>query len=249
LHPSFRTVLFDCDSTLSSIEGIDELGREFRDRIVPLTDAAMRGEVPLESVYARRLAIIRPSQKEVERVGRLYVERLVPGAVETVAALQRAGVQVRILSGGLRPAVMHVARALGVGEHLVHAVDVTFDAAGAYAGFEEDSPLTRDGGKPAVIASLGSLARATMLVGDGHTDLEARPLVDAFIAFASVVERPRVVAGADAVVRANSLLPVLALALGEGDALDRETRNLMAAGRAMLDGAPPLPPLTGRSPT
>ena len=26
----FRTVLFDCDSTLADVEGIDELGREHR---------------------------------------------------------------------------------------------------------------------------------------------------------------------------------------------------------------------------
>ncbi|MFP5356028.1 MAG: haloacid dehalogenase, partial [Gemmatimonadota bacterium] len=78
----FGTVLFDCDSTLSTIEGIDELAREYRDQIVPLTELAMRGEVTLESVYGRRLAIIRPSREEVERVGRLYVETLVAGARE-----------------------------------------------------------------------------------------------------------------------------------------------------------------------
>ena len=42
------------------------------------------------------------------------------------------------------------------------------------------------------------------MVGDGTTDLEARPVVDLFVAFAGVVERPNVVSAADAVVRANS---------------------------------------------
>ncbi|HEX4935009.1 MAG TPA: HAD-IB family phosphatase [Gemmatimonadaceae bacterium] len=210
----FRTVLFDCDTTLSDIEGIDELARDFRDQIVPLTEAAMRGEVPLESVYARRLAIIRPSRAELERVGRLYIERLVPGARETVSGLRAAGVDVHIISGGLRPAVLHVAEALGVPPDKVHAVDIQFDDNGAYAGFDEASPLTRDGGKPAVIRSLGPLPRPTMLVGDGNTDLDAKPIVDCFVGFAGVVARPRVVADADVVVRERSLLPVLALALG-----------------------------------
>ena len=35
------------------------------------------------------------------------------------------------------------------------------------------------------------------MVGDGMTDLEAQPVVDAFIAFAGVVERPTVVGAAE----------------------------------------------------
>jgi len=195
------------------MEGIDELAREHRDQIVPLTEAAMRGEVPLESVYARRLDIIRPTRADLERIGRMYVERLVPGAREVVAGLTRAGVDVHIISGGLRPAVLHVADALGVPPQKVHAVDIRFHDDGRFAGFDEASPLTRDGGKPAVIAALAPLARPVMLVGDGNTDLDAKPVVDCFVGFAGVVARPRVVAEAHVVVHESSLLPILALAL------------------------------------
>ncbi len=243
----FGTVLFDCDSTLSTVEGIDEMAREYRDQIVPLTEMAMRGEVTLESVYGRRLAIIRPSRDEVERVGRLYVATLLPGAVETVQALHDAGVAVHIISGGLRPAVLHAARALGVPDAQVHAVDLYFDDAGRYAGYDEGSPLARQGGKAVLVESLGDLPRPSMLVGDGATDLEAKPHVDAFIAFAGIEERPHVVAAADAVVRARSLLPILALALGEADRFPAATRDLIAAGRALL-GATPLFPRDTISP-
>lgn len=231
----FRTVLFDCDTTLSAMEGIDELAREYRVQIVPLTEAAMRGEVPLESVYARRLAIIKPTRGEVDRIGRMYVERLVPGARETVEGLQRAGVDVHIISGGLRPAVLFVADALGVAHEKVHAVDLYFDDAGNFAGFDDASPLTRDGGKSAVIQALGGLARPVMLVGDGNTDLDAKPIVDCFVGFAGVVARPRVVAEAHVVVHANSLLPVLSLALGDdGAAQHPELHSLIDAGRHLL---------------
>ena len=57
----FRTVLFDCDSTLSTIEGIEELAAANRPEIVALTEAAMRGEVPLETVYAKRLELVQPT--------------------------------------------------------------------------------------------------------------------------------------------------------------------------------------------
>lgn len=243
-HAPFRSVFFDCDSTLSTIEGIDELAREYRDQVVPLTDAAMRGEVSLESVYARRLAIIRPSRAELARVGSLYVETLVPGAAETIGALQAVGIQVFIISGGLLPAVREVATALGVPLGQVFAVDVAFDAAGAYAGFDESSPLARQGGKPALIESLAGVARPSMLVGDGATDLEARRAVDAFVAFAGVEAREAVMAGADAVVRAHSLLPVLALALGHDVPRDAAVQALVDRGRALLTA--PHSPTPGR---
>jgi phosphoserine phosphatase len=211
--PPFASVIFDCDSTLSAIEGIDELARGYKAEIAALTDLAMRGELPLEAVYGKRLAIIRPSRAELERVGRLYVEHLVPGARETVAALRSAGVEVRIVSGGLRPAVLHVAQALGIEESLVFAVDIYFDADGAFAGFEESSPLATQRGKATLVASWSSLPHPSMLVGDGSTDLEAKGVVDCFVAFAGVVARDVVVKNASVVVRDLSLASVAALAL------------------------------------
>lgn len=212
----FASVVFDCDSTLVRIEGIDELAGEHRAEIQALTDAAMRGEVPLEEVYGRRLALLRPTRARVGDVGRMYVETLVPDARETVAALLWLGKDVRIVSGGLRPPVVAVARALGIAEDAVAAVAIGFDADGGYAGFDAASPVARSGGKAQVIAAW-SLARPALLVGDGATDLEARPAVDAFAAYMGVAFRPAVAAGADFVLRGKSLAPVLSLACSDED--------------------------------
>ena len=233
-------VLLDCDSTLSRIEGIDELGGAHREAIVPLTEAAMRGDVPLDAVYGRRLAIIRPDRDAVARVAQRYEATAVPGAHEAVAALQRAGVEVRIVSGGLRQAILPFAAALGVPAACVHAVDVRFDAEGRYAGFDEGSPLARQGGKATVIRGLPPVAGRTMLVGDGVTDLEAKPIVDVFVAFAGVVRREAVVAGADVAIHVESLLPVVALALDEEQAAAAGVAAARDAGAMLLAAPPPI---------
>jgi len=230
--PRFRTVLFDCDSTLSAIEGIDELAVHCRDDVEQLTDAAMRGRIPLEEVYGRRLRLVQPTRAAVETLGREYVERLVPDAAETVAALHAAGVEVRIISGGLLPAVLAVARAVGIDARRVAAVDITFNADGSYAGFDDTSALTMSGGKLAMIERW-AVDRPAMMVGDGTTDLEARPAVDFFVAFAGVVERPNVVSAADVVVRANSLAPVLPLVLNADELLRTSYHSLYERGAAM----------------
>ena len=213
MPPRFSTVLFDCDSTLSTIEGITELAGRCREEVARLTDLAMDGTAPLEDVYGRRLELIRPTRAEVEGLGRSYAERLVPGAAEVVGALAAAGVEVRILSAGLAPAVRTLARHLGLPDQAVAAVEVEFSASGEYQGFDRGSPLTRAGGKREWIEQAG-LRRPILLVGDGATDLEAGPAVDCFVAFTGVVRRPSVAAGADHEIAGPSLRPLIELVLG-----------------------------------
>lgn len=198
--PPYDTVVFDCDSTLSAIEGIDELAGDLRSELAALTERAMNGELALEDVYGLRLERVRPSRAALERVARRYVETIVPGMRELVARLERSGKRVLVVSGGLLPAVREVARALGVADRDVHAVDVVFDAHGAYRDFERSHPLTRSGGKPALLAALSAredLGRIAF-VGDGATDLETRTHVARFVAFGAVVRRAAVFAGAAA---------------------------------------------------
>ena len=65
--PPYRHVFFDCDSTLTAVEGIDVLAQNAGKgwRIKVLTDAAMNGELDLEQVYGKRLAAIRPTRSQV----------------------------------------------------------------------------------------------------------------------------------------------------------------------------------------
>jgi phosphoserine phosphatase len=240
LHDGYASVVFDCDSTLVSVEGIDQLARGgFAPQIAALTEAAMQGEVALEEVYGRRLEIIRPTRAQVDDVGRQYVAALLPDAREVVAALRWLGKTVRILSGGLRPPVEHVARELGLSPDDVAAVGIHFGDDGGYRGFESTSPLTRDAGKPGVIGAW-DLPRPSMLVGDGNTDLAAKPVVDTFIAYMGVVWRPAVAEGGDVLLRDPSLSPILALAASAADRerlRTSEWADVLARGDALLASA------------
>ncbi len=193
--PPYDGVVFDCDSTLSAIEGVDELapaGSPERARVEALTNDAMSGRTPLDEVYGRRLELLRPDRARLERLGRAYVEALVPGARELVRGLLRLGKHVAIVSGGLRPAVLAVAAELGLDERDVHAVDLVFDPGGGYADYDRASPLARSGGKLEVVRDLARAHPALALVGDGITDLEAAPALRRFVAFGGVVRRTEV---------------------------------------------------------
>jgi phosphoserine phosphatase len=229
------TVIFDCDSTLSAIEGIEYLAGGNAE-VEALTRAAMDGRVPLESVYGRRLEIVRPDLAALERLGRAYVEAMVPDAAAVVAALRAEGLVVRIISGGLEPAVVTLAHALGLDQRDVAAVSVQFAGDGSWAGFDAASPLTRAGGKLEVVrAWRESLPAPMMLVGDGATDAEARPAIDVFVAYCGVAERKSVVERADRVIRSASLAPVVPLALGGRMPSDTKHHPVWERGLALLE--------------
>lgn len=205
----YRLVFFDVDSTLVSIEGIDVLGAGLPE-IAELTQQAMNGEVPLEKVYGRRLELIRPSRARIEALGETYVESLVAGAAEVVATLRGAGVQVHLVTAGIAQAVAPLARHLAIPSHAVHAVPLLFDAAGAFAGYDSRSPLTRGLGKETVVRDVRARAHGrAALVGDGVSDLEARPAVDLFIGYGGVQVREKVKQNADVYVEEHDLRALL----------------------------------------
>lgn len=192
--PPYGTLIFDCDSTLSRIEGIDELAGPRKSEIEALTKRAMAGEIALQDVYGQRLEMLRPTRAAIDALGAKYVETALPHARELVAGMHALGKRVAIVSGGIRHAVCVLASALGVAEHDVFAVDVFHHRDGSYAGFDDESPLARSGGKLEVVRQLAKEDRrgGVALIGDGATDLEGAPAARRFIAFGGVVTRPAV---------------------------------------------------------
>ena len=93
LWPSTDLIFFDCDSTLSRIEGIDELARlkGKEGRVGLLTNKAMDGELDLADVYGKRLKAIRPSRAQLKAIEERYWETTVEDTRLTIAALAFSG--------------------------------------------------------------------------------------------------------------------------------------------------------------
>jgi phosphoserine phosphatase SerB len=200
IHPPTRRrgklIFFDCDSTLSSIEGIDELARfrgpEIYAEVVALTHAAMNGEVPLDQVFSLRMEIIKPDRAACEAVAAQYIETITPHARELIQLLKANGWLPVILSGGFAPLIQPLAKELGI-DH-VEAVPLYLSEDGTYAGFGTSYPTTRNLGKNDIIREwkAAMLPERVVMMGDGISDLETTPDVDLFIGYGGVVSRPKV---------------------------------------------------------
>jgi len=85
--PEFAHVVFDCDSTLSTlstVEGIDVLaeGLGLEAEVAALTDAAMAGEIDLSDIYGARLEMLRPTEQAVAGLRAAYKRHIVEDARE-----------------------------------------------------------------------------------------------------------------------------------------------------------------------
>ncbi len=205
-----KLLVLDCDSTLSAIEGVDELARVRGETtfaaVEAMTHDAMDGRLAVEAVFGKRLEIIQPSADDVAAVGQRYIDTVEPTAVETLGALRERGWTPIILSGGFRPAIRPLAAYLAV--ERIEAVDLYFDADGNYTGFDETYPTTRSGGKPEVIRRLKAELQPSrvVMVGDGVSDLETQTEVDLFVGFGAYVARSKVQAEAAVFIRKLSEL-------------------------------------------
>jgi phosphoserine phosphatase len=210
-HPKFGAVCFDCDSTLTRIEGIDELARRAgcEAEIGSLTEAAMNGTIPLEEVYAKRLDLVRPDRAALAWLADRYAEEMTSGAAGTIARLKRHGKAVYVVTSGLLQAVVPFARLLDLAPAQVHAVEVHLDPAGMYQGFDSCSPLCGGNGKAIVCRRIAATHGNVAIVGDGMTDLAARAGGAYVVGYGGVINRDIMRQGADCYVAAPSLIAIL----------------------------------------
>jgi phosphoserine phosphatase len=208
---SFDIICFDCDSTLSEVEGIDELAERAGcgAEMAALTNAAMNGEVSLESIYAKRLELIKPDQQAIDWAADLYIEKMVQGVEQVFQQLHSQGKQVHIISGGLKQAILALSEKLQVDVDHVHAVEVLFTSNGDYLEFNQQSSLARNGGKAEICAQLNKAGLKMAMIGDGNTDMEAKKAGAYCIGFGGVVARDIVREQADVFVDSPDLQAVL----------------------------------------
>ena len=229
--PTYQHIFFDCDSTLTTVEGIDALADTAAKgwRVSALTEAAMNGELDLEEVYAKRLEALRPTRGQVRAIRQLYKQNIVPDAAETIAALQHLGLELYIVSGGLAEPVIEFGNYLGIPGQNIRAVDIEYDQLSGnwWQQLDEelnpgerfmtykDNPLVVSDGKALIIQEfLENRSGRSLLIGDGVSDLLASHAVDLFVGFGGVSGRPRVRAESPLFFESPTLAPLLAIALG-----------------------------------
>ena len=169
----FGLLAMDMDSTLISIECIDEIA-DFAGRkaeVAAVTEAAMRGEIDWPESLKRRVAAL--AGLDESALERVYAERLRfnPGAEALIAAARRHGVKTLLVSGGFTYFTDRVRERL----QLDYAYSNVLVAEGGRLAGRTTGPLVDAQGKAGHVArlkvELGLPAARVIAIGDGANDL------------------------------------------------------------------------------
>jgi phosphoserine phosphatase len=232
-HP-IDTIIFDCDGTLSTIEGIDELALSngASETVRQLTEDAMsRSSMNLE-LYDRRLELVKPTRKATTELADHYFAHRTPDIEAIIRIFKRLKKNVYILSAGLLPSVSLFGEQLGIPKENIIAVDIQFNEQGNYQDFDRTSPLVTSTGKRIIVSQIKALHPELIFVGDGMNDIAALDLVDRFIGYGGAFYREKIAELSQFYITVPTLAPLLplTLTLDEFNQLNADERMLYQKG-------------------
>lgn len=200
----------DMDSTLITIECIDELGdmAGVKARVAAITERAMRGELDYPASLRERVALLEGLDADVLR--RVYEERLrlTPGAEALIAQCKANGVRLLLVSGGFTYFTDRLKDRLGIDYTISNTLEL---ADGRLTGRLVGEIIDADA-KAAMFlrtaAALGLERSRTVAIGDGANDLKMMSQAGLSVAYRA---KPVVRAQADCALNWSPLDAVLNL--------------------------------------
>ena len=182
--PDIKLAVFDMDSTLIQCEVIDELAKHagVGDRVVDITERAMRGELDFNESFTERLGLLNGLDARVAQ----KVAASLPfseGAHELMLTLRARGVRTVVLSGGFDVFADSVITALKMDEYMANTLEIVDDK---LTGRVVPPIVNADEKRARLVAIAESMSidlSQTMAVGDGANDLKMLQAAGIGIAF------------------------------------------------------------------
>jgi phosphoserine phosphatase len=181
----FKLVAMDMDSTLITIECIDEIAdmQGLKPQVAEITEAAMRGEIEFRESLMRRVALLKGL--DASALQRVYDERLKlsPGAEKMLAAVKAAGLKTLLVSGGFTFFTDRMKERLDLDYTHSNLLEV---ADGKLTGRVSGGIVDADEKKNTVervCAELGVSTRQAIVMGDGANDLKMMGIAGMSVAF------------------------------------------------------------------
>jgi phosphoserine phosphatase len=180
-----RLVAMDMDSTLITIECVDEIADllAIKAQVAAITAQAMRGEIDFAESLTRRVALLRGA--DVSALQRVYDERLrlSDGAERMLKGFSRVGAKTLLVSGGFTFFTERLKARLGLDYAIANVLELSDDKlTGRIAGAIVDGTAKAQAFERLSLDLRGD-SGLTVAIGDGANDLPVLRRADVSIAY------------------------------------------------------------------
>ncbi|GAA4515446.1 HAD-IB family phosphatase [Sphingobacterium thermophilum] len=200
--------IIDFDSTFTQVEALDELARislennPNREQILKdiegFTNLAMEGKISFRESLAGRVALLQANKEHLEKLIKHLKKKVSKSFDRNREFFKQNAETVLIVSGGFKEFITPVVSRYGILEKNIYANTFKFDEQGQIIGYDENNPLSYEGGKVKLLKELNLQGRI-FGIGDGYSDFQLKEsgLIEKFFAFTENIARQSVTEKAD----------------------------------------------------
>ena len=206
-----RKFVFDFDSTLTSVEGLDLLAEislvnnpdkeEVVRQIQEITDLGIDGDISFSDSLRRRIALMKANKSQLTELIDLLKTKLSVSVEANREFFNKHQDQIYVISCGFKEFIDPVVASIGITSDRVFANTFKFDDKDSIVGFDEANPLSQHNGKVNCLRESG-IEGEIQIIGDGYSDFVMRKegVAHKFFAYTENVSRKKATDNADYVV-------------------------------------------------
>lgn len=200
--------IIDFDSTFTQVEALDELARislknhpekeKIYEKIEELTNLAMEGKMSFRESLTGRVQLLEANRNHLKELIGVLKKKVSASFSRNKTFFKKHSDSVLIVSGGFKEFIIPVVLPYHIAKENIYANTFIFDNNDQIIGYDEQNPLSQEGGKVTLLKEL-DLKGDIYGIGDGHSDFQLKEfgMIEKFYAFTENIERKTVAEKAD----------------------------------------------------
>ncbi|TYR34423.1 HAD-IB family phosphatase [Sphingobacterium phlebotomi] len=200
--------IIDFDSTFTQVEALDELARislenhpdreQIYQQIEDYTNLAMEGKISFRESLTGRVQLLSANKSHLDKLVTHLKKKVSRSFGRNKEFFKKNRDTALIVSGGFKEFITPVVTPYHIQKENIYANTFKFDKDGNIIGYDENNPLSDEGGKVKLLHEL-KLDGRIFGIGDGYSDFQLKEsgLIEKFFAFTENISRKSVTDKAD----------------------------------------------------